>query len=210
MISPVHETDYLAGQKPLSGEYGASARGKKDTQGHTAEEPYQGVRLKTTEMSDVSEHATSRSSTAKGKQPITGIDGRDAEMIEMGEGSKSAAPDNDRNKGPNDDQNAEQPTDDHDADPLVNAQSVLFLCIDVVTNVSIACSVNVGINDKKTMKSLRKSYNALRNSFLWNRKRGVGVKFYRVSHNSTTTFELMLTPRSLKAFTTNESMVATI
>src|SRR5690242_3777303 len=188
---------------------GQVQEGKRTRKVSTAEEPYQGVRLKKSEMSDVSEQATSSSSAAKGKQPITGIDGRDAEMIEMGEGSASAAPDDDRNKGPNDEQSAEQPTGEDDEDPIDDAQSVLFLSIDVVTNASIACSVNVGINDLKTMKSLRKSYNALRNSFLWNRKRSVGVKFYRVSHNSTTTFELMLTPHSSEAFSTSQIMVVT-
>jgi hypothetical protein len=174
-----------------------------------AKELYKGVRLKKSDVSDGSEQATSPRSTAKGKQPSVGINGRDTEMIEMGAGLASAAPKSYRKKGPNGDQSVKPPTSEEVDNQLDYTKSVLFLSIDVVTNDSRACSVDVGINDLKTMASLRESYHALRSSFLWNRKRAVGIKFYRVSQISTTTFDLMLTPRSSEAFSTNQNVATT-
>ncbi|KAL6157453.1 hypothetical protein ACJQWK_06711 [Exserohilum turcicum] len=94
-------------------------------------------------------------------------------------GSASAAPKNDRKKGPDDDQNVKPPASEDTEDQVDDKKSVLFLSIDVDKNDSRACSVDVGMNDLTTMTSLRQSYNALRGSFSWTRKRAVGIKFYQ-------------------------------
>ena len=132
--------------------------------------------LKQPDASDSKEQEPSSNSKGKGKQQSMGADG-----TSKSSGSASAAPKNDRKKGPDDDQNVKPPASEDTEDQVDDKKSVLFLSIDVDKNDSRACSVDVGMNDLTTMTSLRQSYNALRGSFSWTRKRAVGIKFYRVS-----------------------------
>jgi hypothetical protein len=139
------------------------------------------VRLRHSDASDSSKQEPSHKSTVEGKQSSVVTDGRDTELVEMGAGSANAAPKNDRRKDTKDDRDVKPPTSAENESWLDGSKPVLFLSIDVVTNDARARSVDVGVDDLKTMANLRESYNAMRSSFFWNRKRPVGVKFYRAS-----------------------------
>jgi len=167
------------------------------------------MRLKESDASDGSEQAPSPRSTVKGQQPSAGIDGCDTEMKETGAGLASDVPVDNRKKDPTDNENMKPLPSEEVENKLDDTNSVLFLSLDILANDSRACSVNVGMNDLKTMASLRDSYNVLRSSFLWNRKRPVGVKFYRVSQISTIYLHLLLTPRSSEAFSINQNVATT-
>lgn len=142
---------------------------------------YSGIRLKDSDVSDGSEQGPSSRPTVKGEQRSVGTNRRDTELKDMRAGLASHLSMNNRKKDPNHDRNAKPPMSEEVENPLDDTKSVLFLSIDILTNDSRACSIDVGMNDLKTMDNLRESYNALRNYFLWNRKRPVGIKFYRVS-----------------------------
>jgi hypothetical protein len=119
----------------------------------------------------------------KSEQSSVGIDRSDAGMAEIGAESANAASKKDRNKNSKDDQDAKPPSSDKSENQSDEEKPVLFLSLDIVLNDSRACSVDVGLNDHETMKNLQKSYNTLRNSFFWNQKRPVGIKFYQVSRS---------------------------
>jgi virulence-associated protein VapD len=123
-----------------------------------------------------------------GEQPSAVIDGRDIEMKEMGTGLAGYVLMDNRKNGLNDNENVKPLTSKEVENKVDDKKSVLFLSLDILTNDSRACSVDVGMNDLKTMANLRDSYNALRRSFLWKRKCPVEVKFYRVSQISTINF----------------------
>jgi hypothetical protein len=108
-----------------------------------------------------------------------GSDEHNTELIATG--SASAAPKNNRKPDLKDEQNVTTPASEEYDNKLDKSKPVLFLSIDVFTNDTRASSVDVGVNDLETIANLRESFNDMRSSFLWNRKRSVGVKFYQVS-----------------------------
>lgn len=158
---------------------------------------------------DGSKQATSPRSTVEGSQTSAGIDERNTKLVGIATGSASAAPKNNRKKDLKDDRNVTSSTSGENENRLDDSKPVLFLSIDVTTNDARAYSVDVGMNDLKTMANLRESYNDMRSSFLWDRKRPVGVKFYQVSQISTTDFHFELIPRSSEASCTNQNVPTT-
>ncbi|OAL53531.1 hypothetical protein IQ07DRAFT_640587 [Pyrenochaeta sp. DS3sAY3a] len=135
--------------------------------------------LATKGTSGANEQASSSRSTVEVDRLSAGIDGRGTEMKDLGAGLASDVSMDNGTPDPNDDENVRLLMSEEAENKPEDTKSVLFLSLDIDTNDSRACSVDVGMNDQETMTNLRDSYKDLRGSFFRIRKSPVGIKFYR-------------------------------
>jgi hypothetical protein len=123
---------------------------------------------------------TTSSSESHGKQPTIVNDGHRKDKIFTVEKSVTTRPIKDYGQEPEENEGAHSPDIISKKGSSNEPRPVLFLSVDIATNDSRACSVDVGVKDLDTMENLRKPYKALRSSHFWDRKRPTGFKFYRV------------------------------
>ncbi|KAH8711840.1 hypothetical protein GQ44DRAFT_731073 [Phaeosphaeriaceae sp. PMI808] len=116
------------------------------------------------------DRTTAPSSKPQGKQSTTVNDGHGKESIPTVRKPATTRPRRDDGKEPEEDGGAHSPDMISKKGSPNECRPVLFLSVDIVTNDSRACSVDVGIKDLDTMENLRRSYNALRSSHFWNQR----------------------------------------